>query len=126
AVRISTPARKRLMRDVKRLQRILLLASVENQIQATIWNADITQFAKHFKPFQMYLLSVAHVKDSTYGYAASFNRFTWTIDKNTILEPIDKVIPPEIHCLFLLDWLSHLLMLSTNKPKTLNSTFLHY
>lgn len=40
-------------------------------------------------------MSVGHVKESTYGYATPFNKFTWTIDKTTIVEPIDKVTPPE-------------------------------
>uniref|UniRef100_A0A3Q7EEN9 Uncharacterized protein n=1 Tax=Solanum lycopersicum TaxID=4081 RepID=A0A3Q7EEN9_SOLLC len=67
----------------------------EHQILATIWNADITQFANHFKPFQTYLLSVVRVKESTYEYAASFNNSPGQSIKMLFLNQLKKSAPPE-------------------------------
>ncbi|XP_060197280.1 uncharacterized protein LOC132626431 [Lycium barbarum] len=53
------------------------------------------QFDKYFKPFQTYLVSVAQVKEPNPAYVNPFNKYIWTIDRNTIVEPIEKVIPPD-------------------------------
>ena len=58
-------------------------------------NADITQFANHFKPFQTYLLSVVRVKESTYEYAASFNNSPGQSIKMLFLNQLKKSAPPE-------------------------------
>ncbi|XP_059290178.1 uncharacterized protein LOC132043732 isoform X3 [Lycium ferocissimum] len=76
-------------------QLMVLQDEEENQIQAIIWNADIMLFDKYFKPFQTYLVSVAQVKEPNPAYANPFNKYIWTIDRNTIVEPIEKVIPPD-------------------------------
>ncbi|OIT05471.1 replication protein a 70 kda dna-binding subunit b [Nicotiana attenuata] len=67
----------------------------ENQVQAIMFNADIMHFEDLFDPFHTYLVSVAQVKDSSYLYGNSLNKFTWTIDRSTIVEPIENVTPPE-------------------------------
>uniref|UniRef100_A0A3Q7G6D1 Reverse transcriptase Ty1/copia-type domain-containing protein n=1 Tax=Solanum lycopersicum TaxID=4081 RepID=A0A3Q7G6D1_SOLLC len=67
----------------------------ENQVQATIFSTDITYFEKEFAPFKTYLVSVAYVKVLPLGYENPLNKFVWTLDKNTIVEPIEEVKPPE-------------------------------
>ncbi|WMV44713.1 hypothetical protein MTR67_038098 [Solanum verrucosum] len=62
---------------------------LENQVQATIFSTDITYFEKEFAPFKTFLVSVAHVK------LPPLNKFIWTLDKNTIVEPVEAVKPPE-------------------------------
>ncbi|XP_075106605.1 replication protein A 70 kDa DNA-binding subunit A isoform X3 [Nicotiana tabacum] len=52
-------------------------------------------FADLFRPFHTYLMSVAQVKESNYMYGNPLNKFTWTIDRCTIVEPIETVNPPE-------------------------------
>ncbi|XP_059284350.1 uncharacterized protein LOC132037760 [Lycium ferocissimum] len=79
----------------EKYQLMVLQDEEENQIQAIIWNVDIVQFDKYFKPFQTYLVSVAQVKEPNPACANPFNKYTWTIDRNTIVEPIEKVIPLE-------------------------------
>ncbi|XP_060181114.1 uncharacterized protein LOC132610767 [Lycium barbarum] len=76
-------------------QLMVLQDEEENQIQAIIWNVDIMQFDKYFKPFQTYLVLVAQVKELNPAYTNPFNKYIWTIDRNTIVEPIEKVIPPD-------------------------------
>ncbi|XP_060170895.1 uncharacterized protein LOC132601853 [Lycium barbarum] len=44
---------------------------------------------------QTYLVSAANVKESSHAYGTPIHDFTWTIDSSTIIEPIEKVIPPE-------------------------------
>uniref|UniRef100_A0A3Q7JAS4 Replication factor A C-terminal domain-containing protein n=1 Tax=Solanum lycopersicum TaxID=4081 RepID=A0A3Q7JAS4_SOLLC len=56
---------------------------------------DIAHYANEFVPFQTYLLSGAFVSVSIKAYGIPLHQFSWTIDKGTIVEPIDKVIPPE-------------------------------
>ncbi|XP_070055514.1 uncharacterized protein [Nicotiana tomentosiformis] len=60
-----------------------------------MFNVDITYFEDLFDPFHTYLVSVAQVKESSYLYGNPLNKFTWTIDRSTIVEPIEKVTPPE-------------------------------
>lgn len=48
-----------------------------------------------FLPFHTYLVSVAYVKESSNAYGIPINNFTWTIDKGTVIEPIEEVDPPE-------------------------------
>nr|XP_033514116.1 uncharacterized protein LOC104104400 [Nicotiana tomentosiformis] len=67
----------------------------ENQIQTIMFNADITHFEDLFDPFHTYLVSVAQVKESSYLYGNPLNKFTWTIDRSTIVEPIEKVTPQD-------------------------------
>ncbi|WMV46753.1 hypothetical protein MTR67_040138 [Solanum verrucosum] len=67
----------------------------ENQVQATIFSTDITYFENKFAPFKTYLVSVAHVKEPPLGYENTLNKFIWTLDKNTIVEPLEEVKPPE-------------------------------
>ena len=67
----------------------------ESQVQAIIFNTDITHFENTLVPFKTYLISVAYVKDPTLGYENLISKFTWTLDKNTIVEPIDMIVPPE-------------------------------
>jgi len=41
------------------------------------------------------LVSVAHVKVPPLGYENSLNKFIWTLDKNTIVGPVEEVKPPQ-------------------------------
>ena len=56
---------------------------------------DVGHYANEFVPFQTYLLSRAFVSESIKAYGIPLHQFSWKIDKGTIVEPIDKVIPPE-------------------------------
>nr|XP_025884857.1 uncharacterized protein LOC104645518 [Solanum lycopersicum] len=56
---------------------------------------DVGHYANEFVPFQTYLLLGAFVSESIKTYGIPLHQFRWTIDKGTIVEPIDKVIPPE-------------------------------
>ncbi|XP_049361086.1 uncharacterized protein LOC125825842 [Solanum verrucosum] len=76
-------------------QLLILQDEEENQVQATIYSTDITCFEKEFAPFKTYLVSVAHVKVPPLGYENSLNKFIWTLDKNTIVEPVEEVKPPQ-------------------------------
>ncbi|KAG5577884.1 hypothetical protein H5410_058018 [Solanum commersonii] len=76
-------------------QVLVLQDEEENQVQTTIFNTDITYFEKEFAPFKTYLVSVAHVKLPPLGYENPLNKFIWTLDKNTIVEPVEEVKPPE-------------------------------
>lgn len=87
----------------------------KNQVQTVIQNIDIPHFEKHLKSFKTYFVSAAQVKESNLGYANPFNAYAWMIDKTTIIEPIDKVIPPKIHYHCLPIWLQFLLMLLISK-----------
>lgn len=60
-----------------------------------MYGKDITHYEREFVPFQTYLLSMAYVTESTKAYGNLLHEFTWTIDKGTIVEPIEQVIPPE-------------------------------
>lgn len=60
-----------------------------------MYGKDITHYEREFVPFQTYLLSMAYVTESTKAYGNPLHEFTWTIDKGTIVEPIEQVIPPE-------------------------------
>ncbi|WMV19491.1 hypothetical protein MTR67_012876, partial [Solanum verrucosum] len=76
-------------------QLLILQDEEKNQVQATIFGCDITHFEKEFIMFKTYLVFVACVKEPALEYENSLNKFTWTIDKNTIVEPIEEVKPPE-------------------------------
>ncbi|KAM3344190.1 hypothetical protein P3S68_026282 [Capsicum galapagoense] len=60
-----------------------------------MFGIDITQFEDVLAPFNTYLVSVAQVKDPPFEYKSALNNYIWTIDRNTIVEPIEKVTPPE-------------------------------
>lgn len=68
---------------------------METQIQAIMFGNDVTHFADAFIPFETYLVSTACVCESTRTYGEPLHHFYWTIDHNTIVEPIKEVIPPE-------------------------------
>ncbi|MCE0481684.1 hypothetical protein HAX54_039616, partial [Datura stramonium] len=76
---------------IKKYQLLILQDEEENQVQAIIFNDDITHFEDLLTPFNIYLVSIEQVKESTYGYENSINKFTWTIDKSTIVEHIESV-----------------------------------
>ncbi|XP_033510600.1 uncharacterized protein [Nicotiana tomentosiformis] len=78
----------------KKYQLMTLQDKEENQVQAIMYNVDITHFEDLFDPFHTYLV-VAPVKESSYLYGNPLNKFTWTIDRSTIVEPIEKVTPPQ-------------------------------
>ncbi|OIT20855.1 hypothetical protein A4A49_63600, partial [Nicotiana attenuata] len=67
----------------------------ENQVECIIFNAEIMHFEDLFGPFHTYLVSVAQVKESNYMYGNPLDKFTWTIDRCTIVEPIETVNPPK-------------------------------
>uniref|UniRef100_A0A3Q7HNJ5 Replication factor A C-terminal domain-containing protein n=1 Tax=Solanum lycopersicum TaxID=4081 RepID=A0A3Q7HNJ5_SOLLC len=67
----------------------------ETQIQVIMHGTDVAHYANEFVPFQTYLLLGAFVSESIKEYGIPLHQFSWTIDKGTIVEPIDKVIPPE-------------------------------
>ncbi|XP_047254082.1 uncharacterized protein LOC124888022 [Capsicum annuum] len=60
-----------------------------------MFGIDITQFEDVLAPFNTYLVSVAQVKDPPFEYKSALNDYIWTIDRNTIVEPIEKVTPPK-------------------------------
>ncbi|XP_070012439.1 uncharacterized protein [Nicotiana sylvestris] len=80
---------------MKKYQLMVLQDEEENQVECVIFNVEIMHFADLFRPFYTYLVSVAQVKESNYMYGNPLNKFTWTIDKCTIVEPIETVNPPE-------------------------------
>ncbi|KAM3205370.1 hypothetical protein P3L10_028780 [Capsicum annuum] len=60
-----------------------------------MFGTDITHFEDVLAPFNTYLVSVAQVKEPTSEYKSALNDYMWTIDRSTIVEPIEKVTPPE-------------------------------
>ncbi|KAG5577680.1 hypothetical protein H5410_057814 [Solanum commersonii] len=95
-VQVVDKSRPRDNKDKTTKYQVLILQDEEeNQVQATIYSTDITYFEKEFAPFNTYLVSVAHVKVPPLGYENSLNKFIWTLDKNTIVEPVEEVKPPE-------------------------------
>ncbi|XP_015160603.1 uncharacterized protein [Solanum tuberosum] len=95
-VQVVDKSRPRNNKDkTKKYQVLILQDEEENQVQATIFSTDITYFEKEFAPFKTYLVSVAHVKLPPLGYENPLNKFIWTLDKNTIVEPVEEVKPPE-------------------------------
>ncbi|KAG5631805.1 hypothetical protein H5410_003522, partial [Solanum commersonii] len=95
-VQVVNKSRPRENKDKTTKYQVLILQDEEeNQVQATIFSTDITYFEKEFAPFKTYLVSVAHVKLPPLGYENPPNKFIWTLDKNTIVEPVEEVKPPE-------------------------------
>ncbi|KAL3369794.1 hypothetical protein AABB24_007033 [Solanum stoloniferum] len=95
-VQVVDKSRPRDNKDKTTKYQVLILQDEEeNQVQATIYSTDITYFEKEFAPFKTYLVSVAHVKVPPLGYENSLNKFIWTLDKNTIVEPVEEVKPPQ-------------------------------
>ncbi|XP_015055892.2 uncharacterized protein LOC107002396 isoform X2 [Solanum pennellii] len=95
-VQVVDKSRPRDNKDKTTKYQVLILQDEEeNQVQATIFSTDITYFEKEFAPFKTYLVSVAYVKVPPLGYENPLNKFVWTLDKNTIVEPIEEVKPPE-------------------------------
>ncbi|KAH0700296.1 hypothetical protein KY290_015156 [Solanum tuberosum] len=95
-VQVVDKSRPRDNKDKTTKYQVLILQDEEeNQVQATIYSTDITYFEREFAPFNTYLVSVAHVKVPPLGYENSLNKFIWTLDKNTIVEPVEEVKPPE-------------------------------
>ncbi|XP_019254263.1 PREDICTED: replication protein A 70 kDa DNA-binding subunit B-like isoform X2 [Nicotiana attenuata] len=77
-------------------QLMILQDEEENQVECIIFNAEITHFEDLFRPFHTNLVSVAQVKESNYMYGNPVNKFTWTIDRSTIVEPVETINPPEV------------------------------
>ncbi|KAH0784545.1 hypothetical protein KY290_004143 [Solanum tuberosum] len=95
-VQVVDKSRPRDNKDKTTKYQVLILQDEEeNQVQATIYSTDITYFEKEFAPFKTYLVSVAHVKVPPLEYENSLNKFIWTLDKNTIVEPVEEVKPPQ-------------------------------
>ncbi|KAL3340824.1 hypothetical protein AABB24_029122 [Solanum stoloniferum] len=95
-VQVVDKSRPRDNKDKTTKYQVLVLQDEEeNQVQATIFSTDITYFENEFAPFKTYLVSVAHVKLPPLGYENPLNKFVWTLDKNTIVEPVEEVKPPE-------------------------------
>lgn len=95
-VQVVDKSRSRDNKDKTTKYQVLVLQDEEeNQVQATIFSTDITYFENEFAPFKTYLVSVAHVKLPPLGYENPLNKFVWTLDKNTIVEPVEEVKPPE-------------------------------
>ncbi|WMV36738.1 hypothetical protein MTR67_030123, partial [Solanum verrucosum] len=95
-VQVVDKSRPRDNKDKTTKYQVLVLQDEEeNQVQATIFSIDITYFGKEFAPFKTYLVSVAHVKLPPLGYENLLNKFIWTLDKNTIVEPVEEVKPLE-------------------------------
>uniref|UniRef100_A0A3Q7FGA2 Replication factor A C-terminal domain-containing protein n=1 Tax=Solanum lycopersicum TaxID=4081 RepID=A0A3Q7FGA2_SOLLC len=76
-------------------QLMILQDEKETQMQVIMHGTDVGHYANEFVPFQTYLLLGAFVSESIKTYGIPLHQFRWTIDKGTIVEPIDKVIPPE-------------------------------
>ncbi|XP_009767306.1 uncharacterized protein [Nicotiana sylvestris] len=74
---------------------MILQDEEENQVECIIFNAEIAHFEDLFRPFHTYLVSVAQVKESNYMYGNLVNKFTWTIDRSTIVEPVETINPSE-------------------------------
>ncbi|XP_015078482.2 uncharacterized protein LOC107022360 [Solanum pennellii] len=90
-VQVVDKSRPRDNKDKTTKYQVLILQDEEeNQVQATIFSTDITYFEKEFAPFKTYLVSVAYVKVPPLGYENPLNKFIWTLDKNTIVEPIEE------------------------------------
>ncbi|MCE3050648.1 hypothetical protein HAX54_047757, partial [Datura stramonium] len=67
----------------------------ETQVEAILFNADITYYEDMFTPFRTYLVSMANIKESNHIYGNPINNFTWIVDRSTIVEPIEMIVPPE-------------------------------
>lgn len=65
----------------------------ETQVQCMIFETDIARYADLLHLFHTYLLSVANVKESNSAYDRPIGDFIWIIDRNTIVEPIEKLDP---------------------------------
>lgn len=84
------------LQKTTKYQLMILQDEEETQVQGIMYGGDITHYAKQFVPFHTYLVSVATIKESNYAYGIPINNFLWTIDKGTLVEPIEEVDPPEV------------------------------
>ncbi|KAM3221819.1 hypothetical protein P3L10_021089 [Capsicum annuum] len=68
-----------------------LLFSRELLVQCIIFDSDIAQYADLLHPFRTYLVSIANIRESNDTYSKPLGDFTWIIDKNIIIEPIEEI-----------------------------------
>ncbi|KAG5589309.1 hypothetical protein H5410_039823 [Solanum commersonii] len=84
------------LQKTNKYQLIMILQDEEEtQVQGIMYGSDIKSYAELFIPYHTYLISVASVIESNHAYGIPINTFLWTIDKCTLIEPIEKVDPPE-------------------------------
>lgn len=60
-----------------------------------MFGSNIARYAEQFRPFHTYLITIADVQESSNAYNIPISKFTWRIDKDTIIEPIEEIDPPE-------------------------------
>ncbi|XP_015161568.1 uncharacterized protein [Solanum tuberosum] len=83
------------LQKTNKYQLMILQDEEETQVQGIMYGSDIKSYAELFLPYHTYLISVASVTESNHAYGIPINTFLWTIDKGTLIEPIEEVEPPE-------------------------------
>ncbi|KAH0690988.1 hypothetical protein KY289_018346 [Solanum tuberosum] len=73
----------------------LMILQDEEETQGIMYGSHIKSYVELFLPYHTYLISVASVTESNHAYGIPINTFLWTIDKGTLIEPIEEVEPPE-------------------------------
>ncbi|XP_015168047.1 uncharacterized protein [Solanum tuberosum] len=83
------------LQKTNKYQLMILQDEEETQVQGIMYGNDIKSYAELFIPYHTYLILVASVTESNHAYGIPINTFLWTIDKGTLIEPIEEVDPPE-------------------------------
>ncbi|KAH0756281.1 hypothetical protein KY290_026551, partial [Solanum tuberosum] len=83
------------LQKTNKYQLMILQDEEETQVQGIMYGIDIKSYAELLIPYHTYLISVASVTESNHAYGIPINTFHWTIDKGTLIEPIEDIDPPE-------------------------------
>lgn len=83
------------LQKTNKYQLMILQDEEEAQVQGIMYGRDIKSYAELLFPYHTYLVSVATVSESSHAYGIPINTFLWTIDKGTLIEPIEEIEPLE-------------------------------
>ncbi|XP_016448984.1 uncharacterized protein LOC107774044 isoform X3 [Nicotiana tabacum] len=89
-VQIVEIGRERETEKKFRYQNLILEDEEEQQIRGVVWGDDIQYYADKLKLFHTYLISTARVKISSTQYGRPLHKFYWVLDKETIVELVEK------------------------------------
>ncbi|CAH1431511.1 unnamed protein product [Lactuca virosa] len=91
---------KQLSNAKREFRRLMFVDTQGTRVSALIYSSDLDFFENTFKPYNRYQISNANLRLTEPRFQLDSYEFSWTLSKQTLIEPIEEQTPPPLPCQF--------------------------
>ncbi|XP_023749786.1 replication protein A 70 kDa DNA-binding subunit B-like [Lactuca sativa] len=84
----------------KEFRRLMFADTQGTRVSALVYSNDLDFFENTFKPYNRYQISNANLRLMEPRFQLDSYEFSWTLSRQTLIEPIEEQTPPPLSCQF--------------------------